>query len=190
MGILRTIVYVSAALTLPGLGLPQSRTADVLWWTGLTCLVVSISVWIYKSNKYDDRVPQPRGIYRSDLNLPWLEILRKMARLRLHYVDFVNVALCAFALTLERPAWLVLLAALLSAAFLFLIGQAIVLKRSFTNFGAIDREAAPRRFRVNLTILIVLYVATSALPFVSSSLLPREQPMTDSRPGVLTEGNQ
>ena len=173
MKLLRTIIYATFAVSLFSLALPQAKAADVLWWGSSFCLMVSIGVWVFKSVKNKDYASQPCGIRQTDLTLPWVEIMRNIARLRLHYLYLLNVALCAFAVSRGREFWVVLIAALFPAAFLFLIGQALVSKRSFTNFGAIEREHDPRRFRVNFIILIVLYVVTSALPFVPSSVLPR-----------------
>jgi len=169
----RTIIYASFAVSLFSLALPQAKATNVLWWGSSFCLMVSIGVWVFKSIKNEDYDSRPCGIRQADRNLPWVEILRNIARLRLHYFYLLNVAFCAFAISRGRELWVVFIAAFFPAAFLFLIGQALVLKRSFTNFGAIDRELNPRRFRVNFIILIVLYAVTSALPFVPSSLLPR-----------------
>jgi len=165
MRTIRGIVYGTFIVSLAGLIVPQSEIASIIWLLGFGGLCGAIAVWIYRSIRSPQLIPKHGGSLPMDCKVPWSELTRKIGALRLHYLFFVNVTACSFALSRGQHVWVILIALPLSAGLLFLIGQAVVLQKSFTNLGTVDRRTSPHRFWTNLTILFVLYIVTSILPF-------------------------
>jgi hypothetical protein len=93
------------------------------------------------------------------------QTLGGMAKLRLHYLFMINLALCLVAFSKGARIGNLVGGIILPLACLFMIGQDVATGKCHTNHGTFDRHLNPFGFRLVLFVTGIAYVLTSWLPF-------------------------
>jgi hypothetical protein len=166
--IMRAIILANFTLCLTGIFLPADKVGRLFFLVGGCGLMVSVVGWTaYFFSMGDFSAPPEKPMFvPKDLNLPWRKILAGMMGLKLQYVPLLNLACCAFALSEGRDGWLVLAGFIFPLAMLFLIGQAVVLRKTGSNVRIIGPDETPGQFRLHLAAMGLLYLFTSVLPLL------------------------
>jgi hypothetical protein len=155
-------IYIGFALCVVSLISSESKLAKGLSLLGFFTLLGSITIWIHLAASHPASVPLRSESLNGNVTLSTL--FKKIAALKLHYLFVLNLWVNVISLRRGQTLFITVLATLLAAFFLFLIGRALVVGRSLTNLGSIDRQCSPRAYWLNLIILAALYVIVSILP--------------------------